>query len=657
MSYQSRTCDNCGGALQAVDRHGQALARGVLFCPYCDSYYERQQDAATVSIINVAKQAVIDCANMRERSAADKISEAQKINDGHAVTLIVSMLYDSLLADQSGNVNQQIAARLMKNRKKLETEYPTITDEENAFYDAVDDASGYAVLTALFLYLKDKPRFDYALSLTKIEFVDTEYANNKLLKALVTVQRIDEVKKLIEGPNKFDLNNGLRALLDLPESEMKVNLFDSFAMRKGLSATEKKTLTAYLEGSQDGAESKAKISAAFAVTPAKLDVEQILRYSLADCQDPQIVAETIQKLSAERLTQNQIQQLIDFLLVDHGQSYDMIHAGLEALTESEQLIAISPLQCNHLIGYTRFSVDELSVLYTLCFKLGLDDRGKNAVLTDFLLGIPASYAERGDLAKRLLMSTGTILLSTFEKYLMSPAWSQDADAAMRLPLLEQMMAQGVEGRYCASIVSKYLEANFDQPEIKATIITFLFSKQIVPSSGSILVFATAADLSPEQKLEILRSAQSAGGALPGQLLDRLISAGITYSQAYGLLDFSFGFATTLSDGSVVRYVLDCEEPAAQRQQHFDKVFEVAARVGMQECAVDYQSMRLSCNLAQAYVLRGIDPPDLVIQVTRRMENSGAKLKENILVDGNKVGFKKFFKEHAKQVSAELLQLM
>lgn len=656
MGYQSRICDTCGGALQSVDHSGQPLARGVLFCPFCDSYHERKKDAATVSIINVGRQAVIDCANMRERSAADKVSEAQKIDGNHAVTLIIELLHARLLTDLANGVNQQLAARLIKARERFLGKYPTITDDEDAFYEAIDDASGYAVLSELYLFIRDKLRYDHVLSLVEVQLVDTEYANNKLLDALTAVNRTSEIERLLSGPNKFNLKMGLSTLLALPDGAEKVRVLGLYSEKSGIGAPEKKVLNAYLEKSLDRPEHKAGIAAAFAKSPARLDVEQVIRYSLSDTQDIQVIADTIRDLSAQRLTRNQIEQLINFVLIDRGQNYDEVHAGLSALAESKQPITISPQQCGNLIGYTRFSVDQLAELYGLCFRLGLDEHTKNVVLTDYLLGASESYSSRSKLAEKLIDLVGTVQLKTFESLLMSAHWSKASDANARPFILEQMMNRGVESRYCASIFSKYLESAFDTAEVRVAISKLMFSKQISPSASSMLVFSVAPDITSADKQEVLLFAQENGIAMPGNLLNHLISSGAFGQQSQGLLDFAFEFATILDDDSIIWYVLNCEEPIDKRRKHLDKVFEIGGRVGSQNCTIDYHGMRLSCNLAQAYALSNIDPADVLLVIIKRMESLGAKLKGSIVLDGNKTSFKKFYREHAKHPLSQIMQL-
>ena len=180
VSFVARKCTQCAGKLQYIKE------KKIWKCMYCGAEIEREEQYdGLFTIKNVVRQSLLDTAYRRLDSASKNVIECEKIDSRYVGTLIAKIAHEMITVITPGACSDRdaknIFAQLKKNYETLKSQSSSISDDEEALYDFLEEADIYATLILVFDSLNDTSRRDYVSSLLDAKGVYSKAANSNLL--------------------------------------------------------------------------------------------------------------------------------------------------------------------------------------------------------------------------------------------------------------------------------------------------------------------------------------------------------------------------------------------------------------------------------------------------------------------------------------------
>lgn len=180
VNFVARKCTQCAGRLQYVK--GKKLWK----CMYCGAEIERQEQYdGLFTIKNVVRQSLLDTAFRRLDSAARNLVECEKIDSRYVGTLIAKIAHEMISVITPGACSERdvrnLFSQLKKNYELLQGISKTVTDEEEALYEFLEEADIFATLVLVYDSLNDTARRDYVLQMLDAKQIYSKDANENLL--------------------------------------------------------------------------------------------------------------------------------------------------------------------------------------------------------------------------------------------------------------------------------------------------------------------------------------------------------------------------------------------------------------------------------------------------------------------------------------------
>lgn len=163
VSFVARKCTQCAGKLQYIKE------KKIWKCLYCGAEIEKQEQYdGLFTIKNVVRQSLLDTAYRRLDSAFKNLIECEKIDSRYVGTVIAKLAYDVTRVITPGACDQKdvksIFAQLRKTYEQLKSTGATISDDEEALYEFLEEPDIFATLilvydslTSIFLSLSSRP--------------------------------------------------------------------------------------------------------------------------------------------------------------------------------------------------------------------------------------------------------------------------------------------------------------------------------------------------------------------------------------------------------------------------------------------------------------------------------------------------------------------
>lgn len=180
VSFVARKCTQCAGKLQYIKE------KKIWKCLYCGAEIEKQEQYdGLFTIKNVVRQSLLDTAYRRLDSAFKNLIECEKIDSRYVGTVIAKLAYDVTRVITPGACDQKdvksIFAQLRKTYEQLKSTGATISDDEEALYEFLEEPDIFATLILVYDSLNDIARRDFVAQMLDAKEVYSKYANNNLL--------------------------------------------------------------------------------------------------------------------------------------------------------------------------------------------------------------------------------------------------------------------------------------------------------------------------------------------------------------------------------------------------------------------------------------------------------------------------------------------
>lgn len=649
VSFLSKKCDSCGGSLEYIK------AEKIWRCRYCGQEVVREQQYdGLFTIKNVARQCLLDTANRRMEQAEKNLSECEKIDSAYVGSVIARISYrliavitpDACRTEQAAGMYQ----RLKEDYSRLR-ESGTMQEEEEDFYEFVRGADGasdvLALLILVFDTLGDEPRTEYLFQMLEPARIYSRACNLDLLTYAVRHERLELTRQIVSNKNNLDAHGALDVILaHCPDGTEKAEMAQQLLKAGAYTDQDRRQMQQYLTSS-DSVATKAAILSACRGTGAMPDIETVIRYVLAGADGPQ--------------TGMVLDGLLDGHLYDAA-LYELTAYALEAPTEqalqilqkidaSGQFVSFNGKYVSTMIGNTeRPAADRLRLLDEL--QKHPDNGALEFAASGYLCSSKDTAEDRVAILDRLFETVDAVNPVDVEEYLKS----NTGDGAKKPEILKKVLSlKKMNPALLNRCMESYCRSCPDTSEVRQQVLDVMLDAGMNTGSAMMNELICAEQMDAAEKVELLRRLEANGCTLRTDALS-------TYLEKYGakceeaMLDYLFHRCSFVSEKALTAYVLNCaHDSGAKAQNAAALAAKLAVPFGSSACTVQHLGNRISCSLAQAYLLTAADSYETASALLQMMA-AQTRLNADIQCNGRTVRLKKYVKENKASLTPLTEQL-
>lgn len=649
VSYTSKKCDSCGGGLEYIK------ARKVWQCRYCGQEIVREESYdGLFTIKNVVRQALADVAYRRMDQAQKNLTECEKIDSGYIGTLLARICFRLIAFITPGACPAEEAAGLSQ---RLKNDYAAlkargaVEEDEEALYEFLADADSaadiFATMVLVFDSLGDTCRTEYAMKLLEPEKVYSKPCNRDLLTYSLKHGLLDTARAIAANTAALDQHSALDVILDhCPDTQEKAEMAAGLLAAGAYTSQDRAHMQSYLSGA-DSPGTKAALLAACKGTGAMPDMESMVRYVLSQCSGQELEG-ALEGVCSGHLHDSELYYLLEYALSEQADKAELILAKLAA---SGQFALISGKHLRTLFLDTSRSAQDRLRIWRALAPFQLDNKAAGAVVSDYLCGggegEKDSPADRDVILSVLLEQVKAVQPACLERYLSQCT----LDGARKPQVVKALFAlEDMRPSYFSDTLGSYLRRSPDEPAVTQAVTDALIQAGLTLSSAALSDLICAKGGPAAEKVELLRRLEQNGCALRADALSLYLeTACVNGFFEEEMLAYLYDRVPAVSERGISSYVLHCSS-VNKAQNAAALAAKQATPFGCAVCQVVHLSHRISCSLAQAYLLTSADPCDTASSLLRAMAGN-TKLTADIQVDGGMVRFKKYVKENRAALSA------
>ncbi|MDE6724349.1 MAG: hypothetical protein K2J79_01980, partial [Ruminiclostridium sp.] len=413
VSYVARKCTQCAGKLQYIKE------KKIWKCMYCGAEIEREEQYdGLFTIKNVVRQALLDTAYRRLDSAARNVLECEKIDSRYVGTLIAKIALEMIKMITPGACSQNDAKNLFSQLKRdyelLKNTGDTITDEEEALYEFLEEADIYAALILVFDSLNDSARRDHVEALLDVGKVYSKETNGNLFYYAVKSRKLDMEDSIISNTNNIDVKVILsEVLMKDPDGERKrVNVSKLFSAG-ALNGEDKPIVERYLSDVENSARTKASVTVCALDSGMRIGTGLIIDGVLtkADREQTEIVVSAVCK---NKLSDDEVMKLVEFGL--GSGSAEIAACVLDCLSRGGQYLLVPAKLLISLLDMEAYSGEDKVGLLKKFLGFKTDNKALEAVVTNYLCNNSSPAAERKAVLQCLFEKVTAFPTATVENY-------------------------------------------------------------------------------------------------------------------------------------------------------------------------------------------------------------------------------------------------
>jgi len=650
LTNYNKRCTSCGG-----NRWDYIRELKMWRCRYCDAQVERQEQYdGLYSIKNVVRQVILDAAYRRMDQADRNLSECQKINARYPGTLIAGICYRMIAAVSgmipAGQDPRALLDQLKRDYRQLTEETRDMSDDETALYEFLDSDDAWAVLATIFDTLGDQQRRDYLLTLFDPAQVFSAETNKSLLRFALKNGRLDLAEQVLAHPDHVDLADALSTTLSAcPDGEAKPRMVVSLLQKGALKVGEEALLENYLAGA-DSAQTKAAIASAACQAGHVIRLVLLMEH-VFPCAGEEDFQQLLSALFQRRLYDGEIEQLLNFAatLGDAGRSM----AILDAIADSGQYVSLNARQAQEFIFAVTASVEQRVSMLDKLRAFGSSDRMWEIVTGAYLCQAEDSQEDRTLMLDALCRELQSIPAKDFEQYVLSST----IDGEHKPQRIKKILSlSGMNTGFFRDLAGKYLMNNRDEPGNKGDVLHQLQECGLSVEGSVLIDYICKASGSAHEKAECVQQAIRSGTILRADALSLYLeNCPLDFSPELFALLHKEG--SSISAKALENYVLLCrDDPAVKVQNALTLARHTGIGLGSTSCSILHMGHRISCTLAQAYILKAEDDLAVASRMVRCMTENGAKLSTPMQVDGAQKKISKYVQENREQLSGVSSQL-
>lgn len=650
LTNYNKRCTSCGG-----NKWEYIKDLKLWRCRYCDAQVERQEQYdGLYTIKNVVRQVILDSAYRRMEQADRNLSECQKINARYSGSLVAGICCRMIAAVSgmglSGQDPRALIGQIRRDYAQLTEETKDIGDDESALYEFLDSSDAWAVLAMVFDTLGDEQRREYLLTLTEPKEVFSKETNKSLLRFALKNNRLELAEQVLANQNNVDVADAFKIVLaSCPDGEEKANMAAQLIGSGALKPGEESVLEEYLQGS-DSVPTKAAMALAGCNIGLKIHLDILLREVLATA-EISAFRQILAALFHRRLYDGEIENLLSFAAAQKDAERAM--AVINAIADSGQFVALSARQAQEFIFAVSTAVELRLQMLEKLRQFSSADRMWETVTGTYLCQATEPTENRTAMLDALCQTITSVPAKDFEQYVLLC----NADGEQKTERIRKILSlSSMNIGFFRELAGKYLKGNKDAPEYRGKVLWQLIDCGLTIDSAVLMDYVCHSNDNVDNKAELVQLVIRNGTGLRADALSIYLEqcADRFSPKLFSLL---YKDSSSVTQKALENYVLRCRDyPSVKVQNAAALARHTGMSLGSGNCTIRHQGSKVTCSLAQAYILTTNDDIALATAMVQGMIDSGTKLATVVQVDGLPKKFSKYVQEKRSRLSSVAEQL-
>lgn len=645
VSFVTRKCTQCAGKLQYIKE--SKLWR----CLYCGAEIERQEQYdGLFTIKNVVRQSLLDTAYRRLDSAAKNLLECEKIDSRYIGTLIAKITYDMIRVTTPGacdaSDSKAIFTQLKKNYDQLQAISTSVTDEEEALYEFLEESDIFATLVLVYDTLNATKRRDFVAAILDADDVFSKPANNTLLSYALKNGKLELADQVIANKDHLDSQTALSEVLSkYPDIEAKAQAITALLSAGMMKYEDRGILESYLADSQDAVRTKGKAFAAACSHGVRLSLDLLMEH-VARKADSDTMLEALTAFCAVRISDEDAVKIVAFAF--DCADLEIATKTMDCLKDSDQYVVIPAKLLIAMLANSRISADNKLALLQQAFAFKLDKKSAETVLTNYLCSNTDSPENRQKIIEYLLEQVATIPTVAVENYVLTCS----ADGERKVMIVRSMFDKSLNIGFFNDLLSKYMRANNDSKEVKSAMVQVLSEKGLKVDPASFLEYICDSKDELPEKMSFIKRMIANGSQLRADAANAYLERTSPEQFSSELFSMIFTQGSTFSAQGIENYLLHFKEREAVKAQNAIMILDRAAGDALSaRYQVNHLANRISCNILQAYILTTEDTLLTAEEITSFLIGmKKLKINDEMIVSGSAMKLKKYIAKNKAALS-------
>lgn len=419
-----------------------SIPQKIWQCLYCGAEIEREETYdGLFTIKNVVRQSLLDTAYRRLDSAQKNLIECEKIDSRYVGTLIAKIAYEMISVITPGacdpNNTRNVFAQLKKNYEQLREIGTTVTDDEEALYEFLEESDIFATLLLVYDSLNDVSRRDFVANLIEADDIYSKAANTNLLTYSIKNSKLELADKVLSNTANLDVLSALSEVLNkYPDNEAKATNVGKLFATGEIKADNKSLIENYLSSSDDAVNTKASVLISAIESGVRIGVELIINTVLSrvDAEQAQAVLSCLCKT---RLDDEDTIRVLAFAY-ECG-NYDVATVALKTLKESAQYVLLPAKYIISMLGKNTCSAEQKVALLKLSFEFKIENKSFESIVSNYLCFNLDDGATRKAILDCLFERSTTFPTSLVETYVLKCS----ADGERKPDVIKRMFDKGL----------------------------------------------------------------------------------------------------------------------------------------------------------------------------------------------------------------------
>lgn len=592
----------------------------------------------------------MDTSYRRLDSAAKNLLECEKIDSKYVGTLIAKIAYDMVAVITPGACSERDAknrfAQLKKNYEQLQEISTTITEDEEALYEFLEESDIYATLILVFDSLNDTTRRDFVATLLEPKEVYSKAANGNLLSYAIKNSLMELIDDIISNADNVDVRFALAEILHkYPDGEKKGEHAKRLLETGALQYEDRSIVERYLASSADAVATKAVVLVAALESGMEIGLECTIENVLKKASVEQVRA-VVPAVCKEKLTDEEVLRLVEFGF--QSESAEVAVCVLTCIRNSGQFLLIPAKFLIALLGMDAYTPEDKVCILNECFAFKMDNKAFEAVVTNYLCYSTSPVQDRKKILDCLFARATTFPTNTVETYVLKST----ADGEEKPNIVLAMFDKGLTISFLDDLLADYMNGGADTVEVNSRIVDILSEKGLKVDPSALIDYICDSTDELPVKMQFVQRMIRNGSQLRGDAANAYLERTAPASFSPELFALIFSPSSTFSARGVEKYLLEMWDREANKASNLRTILEHSnMQVASHRCQILHLGYAISCNILQAYLLTTSDAPPLAFEIADYFVNQ-AKIKINaeMVVAGRSMKLKKYASDNRARLS-------
>jgi len=652
ISYVAQKCTSCAGTkFRFIEKVN------MWECQYCGALIERHEKVDSMfTIKNVVRQTILDAAYDRLDGAKRNLTECQKIDPKYIGTITAEMVYYTYVMKNSKNIaeSRNASATVIRDRDKIKEFGAKATEEEIALFDSLESSEVVGVLILVYDLVKLYPRRDHLLGIFNASEVYSIALNMQLLAFALKTNNLEMAGTILDNEDNIEKRSALHTLLEFsgtfPEKGKR-----AASIIKGMEDIEeadKKYLESYLENTNDDEYIRLAVTEAFCLRGVRPQMDIVMRRVVSVLTDASMITGLMETLiNSSDLVDSEISIIVDYSV--ERSTDDICLTILDMLKKKGVYVALTRTHFINALIRQNSTVEKRKEIVSSMMMFDVTDKTKDSFISDYLCLCADVPDVRAELIDHIFSFVKTLTTSTIEKYLVTCVFDEDQKPA----IVKKIFSLEINKAFLNHTLFKYVMESNDKFEIKSQVINILLDAGLKISAKEVSAMLLLGRGGVEQKVELINKASLTPGDYSMCLSEYTRNAGSSFQPE--IFTRLLSGASAVDKNTIIHYVLAVRDLPESKSGNIGRMMSGSAMPASQIiCDILVGGDKVTCSLAQAYLLITQDPVDCSVSVIDKLGSDKSSLNSNISVSGKNVKFKKYIAAKRKegslgQVSEEL----